>query len=64
MVVGLDVERARAELARLAPPDLAERIAIDRAVSLELEPAGAAERIADALEVGSQTPSSAQPSRR
>jgi UDP-GlcNAc3NAcA epimerase len=64
VVVGLDVERARAELARLAPPDLAERIAIDRAVSLDLEPAGAAEAIADALEVGSRTPSPTQPGRR
>jgi UDP-GlcNAc3NAcA epimerase len=52
VTVGLDAERARAELARLAPPDLAPRIAADRAAWLELEPSGAAEAIADALEVG------------
>ena len=50
VVVGLDAERARAELARLAPPDEAERIAVDRAAWLELEPAGAADAIVDALE--------------
>jgi UDP-N-acetylglucosamine 2-epimerase len=49
VVVGLDAERARSELARLAPPDLAPRIAEDRAAWLELEPSGAAEAIADAL---------------
>ena len=50
VVVGLDVERAQAELARLAPPDEAERIALDRAAWLDLEPAGAVEAIVDALE--------------
>jgi UDP-GlcNAc3NAcA epimerase len=50
VVVGLDAERAQAELARLAPPDEAERIAVDRAAWLDLEPGGAAEAIVDALE--------------
>ena len=45
VVVGLDAERAQAELARLAPPDDAERIAVDRAAWLDLEPAGAADAI-------------------
>jgi UDP-N-acetylglucosamine 2-epimerase len=52
VVVGLDAERAQAELARLAPPDDAERIAVDRAAWLDLEPAGAAEAIAEALDSG------------
>jgi UDP-N-acetylglucosamine 2-epimerase len=50
VVVGLDGERARSELARLAPPDLAERIAVDRAASVEVEPAGAIDAIVAALE--------------
>jgi UDP-N-acetylglucosamine 2-epimerase len=50
VVVGLDAERARAELARLAPPDVAAAIAIDRAATLDLSTAGAANAIADALE--------------
>jgi hypothetical protein len=50
VVVGLDAERARAELARLAPPDVAAAIAIDRAATLDLPTAGAAAAIADALE--------------
>jgi UDP-N-acetylglucosamine 2-epimerase len=49
VVVGLDAERARSELARLAPPDLAPRIAEDRAAWLDLEPSGAAEAISQAL---------------
>ncbi len=53
VVVGLDAERARAELARLAPPDLAESIARDRAATLELAPDGAVEAIAAALAVPS-----------
>jgi len=52
VVVGLDAERAQAELARLAPPDDAERIAVDRASWLDLEPAGAADAIAAALDAG------------
>ena len=52
VTVGLDAERARAELARLAPPDLTPRIAADRAAWLELAPSGASEAIAAALEVG------------
>ena len=52
VVVGLDAERAQAELARLAPPDDAERIAVDRAAWLDLEPAGAADAIAAALDAG------------
>jgi UDP-GlcNAc3NAcA epimerase len=52
VVVGLDAERAQAELARLAPPDDAERIAQDRAAWLDLEPSGAAEAIASALDAG------------
>jgi UDP-N-acetylglucosamine 2-epimerase len=50
VVVGLDAERARSELARLAPPDMADRIATDRAATLELPAAGAAEAIVRALE--------------
>jgi UDP-N-acetylglucosamine 2-epimerase len=50
VVVGLDAERARAELARLAPPDLAGAIARDRAATLDLAPAGAAAAIVAALE--------------
>jgi hypothetical protein len=58
VVVGLDAERAQAELARLAPPDDAERIAVDRAAWLDLEPAGAAEAIAVALDAGTPAVSS------
>jgi UDP-GlcNAc3NAcA epimerase len=50
VVVGLDAERAQAELARLAPVDETERIAADRAAWLDLQPSGAAEAIVDALE--------------
>jgi UDP-N-acetylglucosamine 2-epimerase len=50
VVVGLDAERARAELARLAPPDLAPAIAEDRGATLDLEPAGAVDRIVAALD--------------
>jgi len=52
VVVGLDAERARAELARLAPPDLAQAIARDRASTLDLPPAGAVGRIVAALDAG------------
>jgi UDP-GlcNAc3NAcA epimerase len=63
VVVGLDAERAQAELARLAPPDEAERIATDRAAWLELDPAGAAEAIATALETdaAARRPAEASP---
>src|SRR5262245_31591711 len=64
VVVGLDPERAQAELARLAPPDEAERIATDRAAWLELEPAGAAEAIAESLAAGAGAPRHREPSRR
>jgi UDP-GlcNAc3NAcA epimerase len=50
VVVGLDGTRAAAELARLAPNGEAPGIARDRAVTLALEPAGAAWRIVEALE--------------
>jgi UDP-N-acetylglucosamine 2-epimerase len=50
VVVGLDPERAAAELARLAPVDRAEEIAGSRARDLALRPAGAAEAIVAALE--------------
>ena len=48
--VGLDVERARAELARLAPLAAGLQLAAQRAAALDLRPAGAAERIVAALE--------------
>lgn len=50
VLVGLDGERAREALARLAPPASAPEQALERAASLRLEPAGAAEAIAGALE--------------
>ena len=53
VVVGLDRERAVAELGRLAPLDRAPEDARRRAAGLALEPAGAAEAIAAALESGS-----------
>jgi UDP-GlcNAc3NAcA epimerase len=49
VVVGLDAERAVAELARLAPLDRAPADAADRASSVRIDPAGAAESIAAAL---------------
>ena len=49
VVVGLDRDRAAAELTRLAPPDAAA-LALARARDLELEPAGAADAIAATLE--------------
>lgn len=51
VVVGLDRGRAVAELERLAPLDQAPEVARRRAARLALEPAGAAEAIAAALEV-------------
>lgn len=49
VVVGLDAERARAELERIAPPPRAEDDARRRAAGVELEPAGAVDAIVDAL---------------
>lgn len=49
VVVGLDERRAVEELARLAPPAEAARLAIARAASLEVRPAGAADAIVAAL---------------
>jgi UDP-N-acetylglucosamine 2-epimerase len=50
VVVGLDEQRASAEVERLAPIDAAETMARRRAQELNLKPAGAAERIVAALE--------------
>jgi hypothetical protein len=50
VVVGLDRDRALAELERLAPPVDAPSLARARASGLELASAGAADRIADVLE--------------
>jgi UDP-N-acetylglucosamine 2-epimerase len=63
VVVGLDAERAQRELDRLAPLDLAERIAVDRAASIELDPPGAADAIAALLADDRPTPSDADPER-
>jgi UDP-N-acetylglucosamine 2-epimerase len=52
VVVGLDAKRARDELDRLAPTDGGEEIARRRLTRSSLEPAGAAEAIAAALEAG------------
>jgi len=49
VVVGLDAERAVAELARLAPPDRAPADAAGRAAAVHVDPAGAAEAIAAAF---------------
>ncbi len=49
VVVGLDAARAVAALEREAPPNLGPAMARERADHLALEPAGAAEAIADAL---------------
>jgi UDP-GlcNAc3NAcA epimerase len=50
VVVGLDGARAAEELARLAPAETAEALARARVETLDLQPAGAARRIVDALE--------------
>jgi UDP-N-acetylglucosamine 2-epimerase len=50
VVVGLDASRAADELARLAPVESAMGLAVARARDLDLQPAGAAEAIAAALE--------------
>ena len=52
VVVGLDRTRAAAELARLAPPAEAAALARRRAATLDLVPAGAADAISAALEMG------------
>lgn len=52
VVTGLDRVRVEAELARLAPVESAAALAAERAASLDLAPAGAAEAIADALAEG------------
>lgn len=52
VVVGLDAQRAVAELDRLAPLDQAPLEAAERAARLDLRPAGAAEAIARALADG------------
>jgi UDP-GlcNAc3NAcA epimerase len=52
VVVGLDRALAMAELARLAAPREAPRLAAERTATLDLAPAGAADAIAAALEVG------------
>ena len=52
VVVGLDAPRALAELARLAPPGQAPWLASERARTLDLAPAGAAEAISAALAAG------------
>ena len=49
VVVGLDGAKAMAELARLAPSADARRLAVERARTLDLPSAGAAEAIAAAL---------------
>jgi UDP-GlcNAc3NAcA epimerase len=52
VIVGLDRERAAAELARLAPVADAPRLAAERTAGFDLAPAGAGEAIAAALEAG------------
>jgi UDP-N-acetylglucosamine 2-epimerase len=49
-VIGLDAGRAIAELARLAPLGATEGPARERAATLDVRPAGAAEAIAAALD--------------
>jgi UDP-GlcNAc3NAcA epimerase len=49
VIVGLDAERAAAELARLAPRSAGPDLAVARARDLALSPAGAGEAIAAAL---------------
>jgi UDP-GlcNAc3NAcA epimerase len=52
VIVGLDVERATAELDRLAPLDASPALAAERARRLRLSPAGAAEAIVGVLAAG------------
>ena len=49
VVVGLDAERARRELDRLAPADATARAAERRAREVTVEPAGAVEAIVETL---------------
>jgi UDP-N-acetylglucosamine 2-epimerase len=49
-VIGLDAERAVRELGRLAPAATSEILARNRAASLDLQPAGAAEAIVARLD--------------
>jgi UDP-GlcNAc3NAcA epimerase len=49
-VIGLDAERATAELERLAPVGTSEAQARERAATLDLQPAGAADAIVAALD--------------
>ena len=51
-VIGLDRARAASELARVAPAETSEGLSRARAETLDLRPAGAAQRIVDALEAG------------
>jgi hypothetical protein len=50
VVVGLDRDRAAAELERLAPPEVGSELARARVASLAIQPAGAAAAIVAALE--------------
>ena len=50
VVVGLDLAKAELELARLAPVDRAPGLARERAAAFDLQPAGAAAAIVEALE--------------
>jgi hypothetical protein len=50
VIVGLDRARAAKELARIAPARTSEALARRRAETLDLQPAGAARRIVEALE--------------
>ena len=54
VVVGLDPDRSARELERLAPADTAPALAAERIRTLDLQPAGAASAIVDAL--GAPTP--------
>ena len=54
VVVGLDLERAVAELERLAPVNGAQSAARERAAGLHLAPAGAGVAIVEALERAGQ----------
>jgi len=55
-VIGLDADRAVRELARLAPLDAAANLAIRRAATLALAPAGAADAIARRLAIDDPQP--------
>jgi len=50
VVVGLDPVATDEALARLAPPDRADTLALERAAGFDLRPAGAAEAVVAALE--------------